>query len=213
MVEYLRVFRHVGFFCFLRCKMVGIYSPKNSMSGFTEMICLAAAHGRRGLPMSYSVDLHPGLARQGETTTYTVPASHLSGYESMSEDAFGYCRLEVVENGDVMVVRLGKHPVLDELTANKISKELLGVADRSACHRLLLDFSGVAKLSSAMLAKLVTLHKKMESKGEKLRLCGLDADIRSVFTTTRLDRLFDITDTESSAIKAVVPQSRSLQKR
>ena len=103
------------------------------------------------------------------------------------------CHLEVGRNGDVIVVRLGKHWVLDELTVNKISDELLGVADRPDCHRLLLDFSGVAQLSSAMLAKLVKLHRKMESKGEKLRLCGLNSQLRSVFATTRLDRLFDIT--------------------
>jgi len=72
------------------------------------------------------------------------------------------------------------------------------MADRPDCHRLLLDFSGVAKLSSAMLAKLVTLHRKMEPKGEKVRLCGLNSQLRSVFATTRLDRLFDITDATKS---------------
>jgi anti-anti-sigma regulatory factor len=45
----------------------------------------------------------------------------------------------------------------------------------------------------------------MESKGEKLRLCGLNPQMRSVFATTRLDRLFDITDNEAGAIKAVTP--------
>jgi anti-anti-sigma factor len=101
-------------------------------------------------------------------------------------------------------VRLGKHPVLDELAVNKISDELLGVADRPDCHRLLLDFSGVVHLSSSMLAKLATLHRKMEPKGEKLRLCGVNSQLRSVFAVTRLDGLFDITDTEAGAIKAVV---------
>ena len=118
-----------------------------------------------------------------------------------------YCDLEVGKNGDLIVVRLGKHPVLDELTVNKINDELLGVADWPDCHRLLLDFSGVAYLSSAMLAQLVRLHRKMEPKGEKLRLCGITSHLRSVFATTRLDWLFDITDTETSALEAVAPQS------
>jgi hypothetical protein len=55
---------------------------------------------------------------------------------------FSYCNLEVEKNGDVIVVRLGKHRVLDGLTVNKISDELLGVADRPDCHHLLLDFWG-----------------------------------------------------------------------
>ena len=149
--------------------------------------------------------MYRDFTRQGETTIRTVPASHPSDDECKSEGVRSYCQLEVVENGDVIVVRLGKHPVLDELTVNKISDELLGVADRPDCHRLLLDFSGVVQLSSSMLAKLVTLHRKMEPKGEKLRLCGVNSQLRSVFAVTRLDGLFDITDTEAGAIKAVVP--------
>ena len=117
-----------------------------------------------------------------------------------------YCDLEVGKNGDLIVVRLGKHPVLDEATVNEISDELLGVAERPDCHRLLLDFSGVACLSSAMLAQLVRLHRKMEPKGEKVRLCGINSHLRSVFATTRLDRLFDIKDKEADAPKAAVPR-------
>jgi anti-anti-sigma regulatory factor len=41
---------------------------------------------------------------------------------------------------------------------------------------------------------LVQLHRKMEPKGKKLRLCGIDSQLRKVFATTMLDRLFDITD-------------------
>ena len=127
---------------------------------------------------------------------------------SISRKAYSaYCHLEVGKNGDVIVVSLGKHRVLDELTVNKISDELLGVADRPDCHRLLLDFSGVAQLSSAMLAKLLKLRRKMEAKGENLRLCGVNSQLRSVFAITRLDRLFDIMDTEAGAIKAVASQS------
>jgi len=152
-----------------------------------------------GQPMSFSVDLYRDFARQDETTFRTVPASHPSDYDCKPEGVLSYRHLEVGTNGNVIVVRLGKHWVLDELTVNKISDELLAVADRPDCHHLLLDFAGVTKLSSAMLAKLVTLHRKMERKREKLRLCGLNSQLRSVFVTTRLDRLFDITDNEVGA--------------
>ena len=125
-----------------------------------------------------------------------------------------YCHLDVGKNGDLIVVCLGKHQILDELTVSKITDELLGVADRPDCHRLLLDFSGVAQLSSAMLAQLVRLHRKMEPKGEKLRLCGISSQLRSAFATTRLDRLFDITDKEAGALKAVTtPRIPLLEKR
>jgi anti-sigma B factor antagonist len=167
----------------------------------------AAAHNRRGRPVSFSFGHYRDFTRKDGFPFSTVPASNPSGDVSKPEGVLGYCHLEVGKKGDVILVRLGKHRVLDEQTVNKISDELLGVADRPDCHRLLLDLSGVTQLSSAMLAKLVQLHKKMVSKGEKLRLCGLNPQLRSVFATTRLDWLFDITDTEASALEADAPQS------
>jgi anti-anti-sigma regulatory factor len=53
----------------------------------------------------------------------------------------------------------------------------------------------------------------MESKGENLKLCGVNSHLRSVFATTRLDRLFDITDNEADALKAAVPQSPSFAEK
>ena len=163
--------------------------------------------------MSFSFGLYRDLAWKDGTTSSTVPASHPSDYDCKPGGVLSYRQLEVGTNGNVIVVRLGKHWVLDELTVNKISDELLGMADRPDCHRLLLDFSGVAKLSSAMLAKLVTLRRKMESKGKNLRLCGLDSHLRSVLATTRLDRLFDITDTEAGAIKEGASQVPSFPEK
>jgi anti-anti-sigma factor len=157
--------------------------------------------------MSFSIGPYRDFAGKGGITFYTVPVSRPSDYERKPERILRDCHLEVAKNGDVIVVRLRKYRVLDELTVKTISDELLGVADRPDCHRLVLDFFGVTQLSSAMLAQLVKLHKKMAIKGEKLRLRGINPELRSVFATTRLDRLFDITDTEADAIKPVVPQS------
>jgi anti-anti-sigma factor len=151
--------------------------------------------------MTISVGLHYDFARQDGTPFRTVRANHPSDYECKPEGVLGYRHLEVGKNGGVIVVRLGKHRFLDELTVNKISDELLGVADRPDCRRLLLDFSGVAQLSSAMVAKLLILRRKMKPKGENLRLCGVSPQLRSVFAATGLDRLFDITDTETDTAR------------
>jgi len=155
--------------------------------------------------MSISVGLYRDLVHQGEPAFSTVPASHPSDYECKPEGVLSYCHLEVEKNGDVIVVRLGKHRVLDELTVKKISDELLGVGDRPDCRHLLLDFSGVTQLSSSLLGQLLKLRRKIEPQGENLRLCGLNLQLRSVFATTRLDRLFDIMDNEAGAIPTVAP--------
>jgi anti-sigma B factor antagonist len=157
--------------------------------------------------MSFSFGPCLDFVRQGAITSSTVPDSHSSDHDCKPEGVLGYCHLEVAKNGNVIVVRLGRHRVLDELTANKISGELLGMVDRPDCQRLLLDFSDVAQLSSTMLTTLVKLHRRMVPKGEKLRLCGLNPQLRSVFATTRLDCLFDIIDIEAKVLTPVAPQS------
>ena len=192
-------------FCFLWCKTFEIHPWKATMPVAMEVSYLATAHDRKRHSMSASLDLYCDFLRKGGIPFRTVPARHPSDCDFRPKGSLSYGHLDVGMNGDVIVVRLGKHRVLDELTVNKISEELLGVADRPDCHRLLLDFSGVAQLSSAMLARLVMLHRKMDIHGEKLRLCGLDSQLRSVFATTKLDRLFDITDTEAGAVALQSP--------
>jgi len=161
--------------------------------------------------MSFSVDLYRDSARTGGLSFQTVPASPPSNYDCKPEGVISH--LDLGKNGDVIVVRLGNHRVLDELTADKISDELFGVADRPDCNHLLLDFSGVAQLSSAMLAKLVRLRRKMKTKEQKLMLCGMNSHLRTAFATTMLDRLFDITDTEADTLESVLPQSPPFPKK
>ncbi len=86
--------------------------------------------------MSISVGLYRDVVRQGGTTFRTVRASHPFDYECKPEGVLSDCHLEVGKNGDVIVVRLGKHGVLDEPTVNKISDELLGVAARASVAQL-----------------------------------------------------------------------------
>ena len=110
--------------------------------------------------------------------------------------------LDVQEHANVIVVLFGEHRILDEATVDRIWGELYGVANREDCHRLLLNFAGVVRLTTTMLTKLLTLRRKMESKGGKLKLCHVDPRIRELFVTTKLCRILDICGSEADALKA-----------
>jgi anti-sigma B factor antagonist len=58
--------------------------------------------------------------------------------------------------------------------------------------RLTLDLSAVPYLSSAALAKLISLKKKVVGVSGKLTLENLHPDLLEVFRLTRLDQVFDI---------------------
>jgi len=113
-----------------------------------------------------------------------------------------YHHLGVWTHGESTVVRFGDHRILDELTVKKISDELFGVAAGVKCHHLIVNFTSVYGLSTLMLGKLLMLRKLVAAKGGRLILCEIAPEIECVFVETQLTQIFEITDTETDALKA-----------
>ena len=101
-----------------------------------------------------------------------------------------------------MIIRFGEHQILDEACVKKFGDELFQVADRGDCQNVLLNFTGVMGLSSAMLGILLMLRKKISEKKGKLKLCLVGKEIMEVFHATKLGKLFEIHGPEQQAIKA-----------
>ena len=109
-------------------------------------------------------------------------------------------RLLVEPYGDVSVVQFMEKKILDELSIKEIGDELFELVDTHHKTRLLLNFEQVEYLSSAALGKLITLNKKVRAANGELRLCKIHPDIAEVFRITKLDKLFDICQTEEEAL-------------
>lgn len=114
----------------------------------------------------------------------------------------GYRRLEVTEVGDVTVVRFRDQKILDDLNIQELGRELSGLVEVEGRKSLLLNFSAVEFLSSAALGKLITLDKKVKAVSGALKLCHIQPEIYEVFSITKLNRLFDIRETEADALAA-----------
>jgi anti-sigma B factor antagonist len=101
---------------------------------------------------------------------------------------------------DVTCVFLSDARILDETTVKTIAEELMRLVDNTFKIKLLIDFSNVEYLSSAVLGKLVAIHKKVaEGKGQ-MKLAAIKPAIKEVFKITKLDKVFDIHDTHHSAM-------------
>jgi anti-sigma B factor antagonist len=100
--------------------------------------------------------------------------------------------------GDVTVVRM---------TDNRVAvMELLELLDNAvvdgAIGRLLIDFERIQQVSSAALGKLLKLMGHAQAVRGRLKLCNLHPDLRHVFRITRLDRIFELHETEDEALVA-----------
>jgi anti-anti-sigma regulatory factor len=113
-----------------------------------------------------------------------------------------YHHLGVWRHEDKTVVRFGDHRILDELTVKKIIDELFAVAVAVKCRDLIVNFTGVLRLSTLMLGKLLLLRKIMVAKGGRLILCEIAPDIECVFVETKLSQILEIVDTEAEALDA-----------
>ena len=102
----------------------------------------------------------------------------------------------------VLIILFTDARILDEARIRGLGKELLEILGKSEEEQVVLDFSNVEFMSSAMLGTLVSFNKKCKEYKAKLKLCSIAPEIREVFKITRLDKLFDIQSDVDAAISA-----------
>jgi len=105
------------------------------------------------------------------------------------------------ERNDVVVVRFNHQTIIANTVIEKVGNELLALVDR-VDRKLLLDFKGVTHMSSAMIGKVLLLHKNCESAKVRLKLCNIHPQIIEAFTSTGLSKVLSIHPTEADALAA-----------
>ena len=103
--------------------------------------------------------------------------------------------------GDVTVVNFTQTRLLNETNINKIYEELLDLVEKKWKTKLILSFLNVDYLSSAVLGKLMALHKKTTAMKGKLVLCEIKPELMEIFSITKLDKVFIIKKTVEDANK------------
>jgi len=82
-----------------------------------------------------------------------------------------------------------------------VGKELLDLVESRKEPKILLNFSNAHFVSSAMLAHLVKLHRKIQDAKGRIKLCNLRPVIMDAFKVSHFDRIFEIHSDEVSALK------------
>ena len=111
-------------------------------------------------------------------------------------------RLMVEPRGEVTIVTFVDKRILDESNIQDIGDQMFELVEKHYKVKLLLNFENVEYLSSAALGKLITLNKKVKAETGKLKLCNIRPQIYDVFKITKLNKLFQIYDSEDKALAA-----------
>ena len=110
-----------------------------------------------------------------------------------------YHRLTVKKVGDVTVARFRDWRI-EEANVKEVERELFRLVETDGCDKLLLNFGAVDFLSSAGLGRLLALEKKAKEHECTVKISDVRQPIQQIFLITKLNRLFEIRDTETDAL-------------
>ncbi len=102
----------------------------------------------------------------------------------------------------VLTIQLLDERLIDQTQIQRLVDDVTAALGKSEEENIVLDFSQVQFMASAMLGKLVQLNKKSKEWKAKLKLCSISPDIYEVFKITKLHKVFDIEKDEEAARKA-----------
>jgi anti-sigma B factor antagonist len=106
-----------------------------------------------------------------------------------------------VEYGEqATIVTFTDEKILEERDIFELQSSLMGVVEQAEKINLVLDFSTVKFLSSAVLGLLIRVSKKVYERDGQLRLCNISPRIYEIFKITRLTKIFDIYPDRTSAV-------------
>ena len=111
--------------------------------------------------------------------------------------------ISVTERDGAIVVQFRDSKILEDRTIQQLGTELIDLIQGRTAPHMVLDFTGVKYLSSAALGKLITLRRKVDQLGGRLKLCEIDPETMDVFKIAKLDDYFDIHRDQRTAIESM----------
>lgn len=97
---------------------------------------------------------------------------------------------DVTDQGKMIIVEL-KEERLDAHNSNEFKSQMLSLFEGGK-NNMVIDLKGVRFIDSSGLGALVSGFKNATARNGSLKLCGLQAQVKSMFELTRLHRVFEI---------------------
>lgn len=105
----------------------------------------------------------------------------------------------VTQHRDVCVVEVEGQLIVGN--RQDLKKKVLDELEKGG-RKVLIDFARTGYIDSSGLGVLVSLAKKIREAGGELRLANLSDDLRTLFELTKLDTLFQISDSRERALES-----------
>jgi anti-sigma B factor antagonist len=105
----------------------------------------------------------------------------------------------VTTNSDVTIIEVDGQLIVGN--RQELKQMVLDAIDKGA-RKVLVDFERTGYIDSSGLGVLVSLAKKIREGGGDLRLANLNDDLQTLFELTKLDTLFQISQSREHALES-----------
>ena len=117
-----------------------------------------------------------------------------------------FTRFQVVQQGDVTIIRLVDSELSDLLIQDTLFEELMTLASSDATTNLVINFSVVDYCSTGIINALITAKKRMTEKQGEIRFCEVGKHVLEAFRALNLEgTVFQVLPTEAEAIASFQP--------
>ena len=106
----------------------------------------------------------------------------------------------VRDESGALVVRVEESSALNDFRSNSFRDELYELVEADSTSLVALDLSGVDFLSSSGVALLVGLKRRLEGKGGKLVLFGIQPAVEDLLRIIRLTQFFTLAPHAAAAL-------------
>jgi anti-sigma B factor antagonist len=112
--------------------------------------------------------------------------------------------LELEKQGQCIIAGFQVSSVLDQDKAQQLDGELRKLLSCDGFSTLIMNFEKVRFMSSMIVGRLIRLHRELKTQGKTFCVCNLPQAVREIFEIMKLDKLFEIYDSEEDAMGEVM---------
>jgi len=109
--------------------------------------------------------------------------------------------ITVTETDGIVCAKFNAAHLSDDDNVEQLGRELFALVERFHFTKMALSLSNVEGLSSSILGKMITLHRKLHRANGTLVICDINERVANVMKTTRLFDYFNTADDLDGAIR------------
>lgn len=104
---------------------------------------------------------------------------------------------------DVTIVRILMSHMTDEDNIEVFGLDLCALVEQYNCTRVIIDAEKIEYVTSSVLGKLITLHRKLGREAGRMVMCQVGSAFGDVLQTSRLHSYFTMCDTIDEALQQI----------